>query len=349
MPQPEADPLQVAFVLALLVASVMAWGYLVSKLFRAGRILAYEPRRPVPWGWPAAVLAVLFVLTALLAAASASPPEPPSVIPNPLQAAERILGIMLLEVIVTGAALALVVAFSSPNMADLGLPPYVDGFLRDVRSGIVAWLAALAPVFGLLLVVRYMLHQSEEPSHHPLVDTVIRDPYFGVMLLATLAVVVVAPICEEIIFRLLLQGWLEKWEDARLGWREDKSNDEAPMTNDEARMTNDECRMTNEEQSPPDDSSFVIRHSSFSASDQPPRRGLAGLPYGWLPILVSSLLFALAHIGYGPEPVPLFVLALILGYVYQRTHRIVPCIVTHALFNLIAVIMLWRLVSLSPE
>ena len=39
----------------------------------------------------------------------------------------------------------------------------------------------------------------------------------GVMLLAALAAVVVAPICEEITFRLLLQGWLEKWEDdARL-------------------------------------------------------------------------------------------------------------------------------------
>ena len=26
-------------------------------------------------------------------------------------------------------------------------------------------------------------------------------------------------VCEEITFRLLLQGWLEKWEDQRLGWR----------------------------------------------------------------------------------------------------------------------------------
>ncbi len=333
MPQPEADPWIGALTIGLLVASVVTWGYLVSRLLRFGRILVYEPRRPVPWGWPAAVLAVLFVLTALLAAASAGPPDPPSVIPSPLQAAGRILGLMLFEVLVTGAALALTATFSSLNLADLGLPRYVDGFLRDVRIGIVAWLAALAPVFGLLLVARYLLNQLEEPSHHPLVDTVSKDPYFGVMLLATVAVVVVAPICEEIIFRLLLQGWLEKWENERVGRQEVESTVETGMTNDE-------CRMTNEDQLPHDGSSFAL---------DPPRRGLAGLPYGWLPILVSSLLFALAHIGYGPEPVPLFVLALILGYVYQRTHRIVPCMVTHALFNLIAVIMLWRLVSLTPE
>ena len=68
-----------------------------------------------------------------------------------------------------------------------------------------------------------------------------------------------------------------------------------------------------------------------------------------MPILISSVLFALAHFGYGPEPVPLFFLALILGYVYQRTHRIIPCIVTHALFNLVTVIALWRMVSLSAK
>ena len=53
-----------------------------------------------------------------------------------------------------------------------------------------------------------------------------------------------------------------------------------------------------------------IRHSSFdirhSFAIEPPERGVVGLPYGWLPILISSLLFALAHFGYGPEPVPLF-------------------------------------------
>jgi hypothetical protein len=66
-----------------------------------------------------------------------------------------------------------------------------------------------------------------------------------------------------------------------------------------------------------------------------------GWPYGWLPILGSSLLFSLAHFGYGTDPVPIFVLALILGYVYRRTHRIVPCIVMHALFNLVTMLTLW--------
>jgi membrane protease YdiL (CAAX protease family) len=52
-------------------------------------------------------------------------------------------------------------------------------------------------------------------------------------------------------------------------------------------------------------------------------------------------LFSLAHFGFGPDPVALFVLALILGFLYQRTHRIVPCIVVHALFNALNLLILW--------
>jgi membrane protease YdiL (CAAX protease family) len=34
-----------------------------------------------------------------------------------------------------------------------------------------------------------------------------------------------------------------------------------------------------------------------------------------------------------PDPIPLFVLALGLGYLYRQTHRILPCIVVHLLLN----------------
>jgi membrane protease YdiL (CAAX protease family) len=34
----------------------------------------------------------------------------------------------------------------------------------------------------------------------------------------------------------------------------------------------------------------------------------------------------------------------VLGFLYQRTHRIIPGIVAHALFNLFTMIILWRMV-----
>jgi membrane protease YdiL (CAAX protease family) len=86
-----------------------------------------------------------------------------------------------------------------------------------------------------------------------------------------------------------------------------------------------------------------------SSPSELPTRGFAGLPFGWFPILISSLLFAAAHFGHGVDPFAIFVLAMILGYVYQRTHRIVPCIVTHMLFNAFAMLVLWQLIFVNAE
>jgi membrane protease YdiL (CAAX protease family) len=60
----------------------------------------------------------------------------------------------------------------------------------------------------------------------------------------------------------------------------------------------------------------------------------------WIPIVIASALFAGAHFGHGTAPIPLFFLSLGLGYVYHRTHRIWPSLVTHALVNLLAVVQL---------
>jgi membrane protease YdiL (CAAX protease family) len=69
------------------------------------------------------------------------------------------------------------------------------------------------------------------------------------------------------------------------------------------------------------------------------------LPAGTVPILISSLLFAVAHAPQWPAPVPLFLLALILGYLYHQTHRLLPSLIVHALFNSVTFLHLWWLVG----
>ena len=69
--------------------------------------------------------------------------------------------------------------------------------------------------------------------------------------------------------------------------------------------------------------------------------GLPNSLFGrWIPILLSSLLFALAHGGQGAAPFALFLLALGVGYVYQQTHRLLPCLVIHFLVNFTAIFQL---------
>jgi membrane protease YdiL (CAAX protease family) len=59
---------------------------------------------------------------------------------------------------------------------------------------------------------------------------------------------------------------------------------------------------------------------------------------GFLAIVAVSIIFGVMHWGHGPDPIPLFVLSLFLGYVYQRTHRIFPSLVVHVCVNALAML-----------
>ena len=76
------------------------------------------------------------------------------------------------------------------------------------------------------------------------------------------------------------------------------------------------------------------------------RCSLAGPRPVW-PVVASSVLFALMHWSHGPDPIPLFLLALALGVIYQRTQRVLPCIVAHALLNATSLAMLYAAVHLD--
>lgn len=69
--------------------------------------------------------------------------------------------------------------------------------------------------------------------------------------------------------------------------------------------------------------------------------GAMQLRAGWMPIAASSLVFAAMHVGHGPDPIPLFFLALALGYLYYRTHRLWPSIVLHAALNGMSMLFYW--------
>jgi membrane protease YdiL (CAAX protease family) len=64
---------------------------------------------------------------------------------------------------------------------------------------------------------------------------------------------------------------------------------------------------------------------------------------GFAPIVIASAVFALLHIGHGPDPIALFVLSLFLGYAYRQTHRIGPPLVIHVGINALAMINVWVL------
>jgi membrane protease YdiL (CAAX protease family) len=148
----------------------------------------------------------------------------------------------------------------------------------------------------------------------------------------SLSVAFVAPLSEEFFLRVLLQGWLERLvATARPGAFESALGREPsePPVAETPLVPNGEAQPENPYAAP--------QAPLQSAADDTADARLARA----IPIVTSSLIFALLHVGHGPAPIPLFFLALGLGYLYQRTHRIWPSVLVHCLLNTSSLAMLW--------
>jgi membrane protease YdiL (CAAX protease family) len=334
MPDQINDPVLSGVVAGVLFLSAATWFYILATGWKRG-ILPFEPRRAVPWAAPACLLALLFAVKPFLSSSGGTPPEDAATNQHSPDVVFFLLNAIVAELLIVGSFTFIVLAFSRATASDAGLPKNAEETSRDIFTGIFACAAAIVPVLAVQALLQYLLHNKS--SGHELIKLLEETgPAPGALAMAAVMVVVIAPICEETVFRLLLQGWLEAWEYKRVcrsepavitSVQDEFQAPEAPIAADESAMA----------------STDVGQRTFPALIEERPSRGIAGMPFGLVPILASSLLFALAHFGYGPEPVPLFFLALVLGYVYQRTHRILPSIITHGLFNAFAIFILWRL------
>ena len=58
-----------------------------------------------------------------------------------------------------------------------------------------------------------------------------------------------------------------------------------------------------------------------------------GTWWDWRPCVFSALFWAAIHVENWPAPVPLLVLGLALGWLYERTGSLVAPVALHATFN----------------
>jgi membrane protease YdiL (CAAX protease family) len=311
MQDPPSLPQVVVFGTTMLLSLAVLF-YLWQK-HKAGRpLLDYEPRRSVPWNLLAPFLAIFIsaIIISLVVGKTQDIEDMPIsdfIFLNWTQT------IASLSVVAVG--MASLATFYKADAADLGLPKSLPQFAKDCWLGFCSCLAAMLPVYSIQLA----LWKAIDPQvQHPLIEKMQEQDAFSLQLvLVGMGVALVAaPIFEEFVFRLLFQGWLEKWEDSLLN------------------------------HGVPDPA--LAESNDMPVPIRPALGMLRILPHGWLPIAVSGLLFGLAHLGHGVAPVPLTLLGIVLGYLYQRTHRLLPCIVAHMLFNGFSMVMLWLQSSEPP-
>jgi len=338
---------------------------LATRLLAALHIKPYDPlvrwspRRPVPWALVDLVgtLVVYFIgivaLRVLLGQLGW--------LPNDADETKLSLGDKKLLVWANmGASLGLL-AVALPLIAlrtgaawrDFGFS--ARDLWTDLKLGLAGFVMLAPPVYAIQGVLVYFW----KPSKHPLMEMFKESPDASFFAVLFVAAAVIAPIFEELVFRVLLQGFLEKVSGFRgpaheLVFGSPKfAPQETPLQATTGQSPVAEITFLSSPavlDANPYAPSAIVGEQIVPAvladeNEQPVLRG----PFAWLPIGISSVIFALMHYSHGPDWVPLILLAAGMGFLYQRTHRVVPSLVVHALLNSLSMFGLWLSIYALPE
>jgi membrane protease YdiL (CAAX protease family) len=309
-------------------------------------LIAWQPRRPVPWGVVdlIAVLLIFVGATALAALAvqqGTGIPSDRDFKSLTLTQSHALIGAnMATSLAVLAAGLALIAVRVSANASDLGL--LLAGGWRNVRLGLIGFVMLAPPVYALQRLLVYLW----KPSEHPIMEMFKQSPGLALYGLLFAAAVIVAPVVEEMLFRVLLQGFLEKAASGHVSPRaivlggEDGVRQDTMAVQLASPLALDRSPLDPNPYAPPKvPAEFPPGDlAPPTAFDQQPEfRGLRA----WTPIAISSLIFALLHYSHGPDWVPLTLLAAGMGYLYQRTHSVIPSLVVHLCLNGLSMWGLW--------
>jgi membrane protease YdiL (CAAX protease family) len=316
--------------LVAIAASVAVWTSVFARLRRREEVIPLEPRQPTPWGFVDLLLVVMAnILFGMLGHVLMRGVWRIDVPDDVRAIGEQLIPLQLVYIAGTLATLVFSIVLvrlrTKATTADLGLR--LDRWRHDLRVGLLGFVALAPPVYALQAALVHFF-----PTQHPLIDILRERPGTGAVVLVSLSVAVIAPISEEFFLRVLLQGWLE-----RLIATAAPGAFPAP-----ARYSANELPAVESTSA----SANVAQSANPDAAPQtPPLSAASGTEDVRLaraiPIVTSALVFAFLHVGHGPAPIPLFFLALGLGCLYQRTHRIWAPLAVHCLLNSSSLLMLW--------
>lgn len=323
-------------------ASLATLFFLFQKHIDGRPLLAYEPRIRVPWGALVAWVAIAMPLFGAIAFLIALPDPVAEPMSDESQLAFGWGNFTFMMAFLFGIA-AWIAAVYRADAFDFGLPTSGQQAVRDIGIGCLATAATLLPTYAIQLT---LINALGIETKHPLVEQVEADQSAQTLILAFAMAVIAAPLFEEFTFRCLFQGWLEKCEDALLGFKATERPTPAIELSESESFEPEELIADDPTITPAEHSLDPQFDDSLSSTSPPAAGWLPILPHGWTPVLISGVAFGMAHLGHGVAWISLILFGIVLGYVYQRTHRLLPCITAHMLFNGYSMVLLW--LQLNP-
>jgi membrane protease YdiL (CAAX protease family) len=212
---PDASQLTpLLLIVPIFAAGMSIWTWALARLAQRQPVLPYEARTNVPWsGLDVLALVLLTLLLQAFAAGQiarlsgvdvhaaevdVSALQVPSILGSAIGNSLAVIAILLWLAKARGA-----------TTSDLG---FCGPIGSDLVLGCAGFSAAAVIIYPLMLLLTQWIEYQ-----HPILKAVEQDHGVGVLWISTVAAVIVAPIAEELVFRVLFQGWLEK---LRRFWRE---------------------------------------------------------------------------------------------------------------------------------
>jgi hypothetical protein len=184
----------------VLFASGYVWWRVAVKLRDKQQVLAYRPRTQsgklfllgpiILIGWvvfPAVAMHVLNV--------------PEQIGLRHIQATCLANGLLLL------LSYNLILSYDCTLLKIFGIA--ASGWRQPLAEGAIGFLAALLPVFAMQgLTFLIGLRTAEDPKQHQMLQFLQEQPGMATFVWLLISVVILAPLAEELVFRVIVQGWL---------------------------------------------------------------------------------------------------------------------------------------------
>lgn len=340
----------------VLVVSFRGWWWAYHRVRSGEPLLPLREAIPATWGLADILGGVVLIATLIAVCQAATMLLMGVAIPTDAatatqaQSTAAMWGFVIAEVV---GCLLLAGGVWLRGGASRFVGPDDSQILGDIRLGLIAFCMLSVPVMIIQVLAALIL-----PYEHPLIDMLVETRDLRIIVPLVISAAIVAPLAEEFFFRMLFQGWMDDVSSGRLKtplhvlvgtfWPGKETPPEQPAevfsAEEEAEgwVTAVPVETGNPFQSP-----NAAPHETVGAG-QGEESSTLTIPWG-VPILLSSALFAVMHLGQGAAPIPLFFLSLGLGYLYQRTRCLTACIVVHAMLNGQSMVLLLIKMFVLPD